>query len=692
MANDKTLELKLIAKDMMSAVVEGAQKSVGGLADAVKSGAQKAAGAWPAAVQGINKVKDGYDTLSGTAGMAMSALQTGWNLLIEPGLEAARVTAQTEAVIASTGGAAGLTAEEIGNMAGAMSRVSGVSDEAAQGAANVLLRFTEISGSAFPRATAAINDMAVAMAGGDVAGADLAGTAQLLGKALSNPEQGISQLERSVGKFSDAEKASIKEMMAHNDIAGAQAVILDKLEKKFGGAAKAAGDTLPGQMAKAQNAIENFQENVANTFIPIMGAAAEAFNTLTTGNQQLADQFRASQSKMQTDLIAGKMTLADYNAGIAGMAQSVMQWDKATGTALLQQYAWNQAQLDGVIANQNAEAAARNLAQAQADAVAIYDVMDRGAYISAADSAALAERGAAEAVKAKAAADAEAKIQADLNAEAIKRQAQAAEENKQAIINYGQAVAGTAQSLKDATDAEAKQALAKAGLDALKQARDAGTISDNTYLVSLQSMQLQYGLATEKSLAMGEAQATLNQLLIDGAIPASDYVTGIGKIPQAAADGKINLGELVTGGVDPAKLAMLDASTATDTLRDAIIKLPKEVTIKINIETEGALPNMAGAGSGGSSKTGSGKALGGPVYAGNPYIVGDNGREPFVPAVDGRILSRRDALDALSRSGGSSAPVINLSIASVTLANPLDIEDFTWRMSEILAQRLQALQ
>jgi hypothetical protein len=37
------------------------------------------------------------------------------------------------------------------------------------------------------------------------------------------------------------------------------------------------------------------------------------------------------------------------------------------------------------------------------------------------------------------------------------------------------------------------------------------------------------------------------------------------------------------------------------------------------------------------------RASGGPVYAGEAYIVGENGPEPFIPAVDGRIISNEMA-------------------------------------------------
>src|SRR3990167_4218727 len=103
---------------------------------------------------------------------------------IEAAVEAERIMTQTEAVIKSTGGAAGLTAEQIGKLAASESRLTSIDDEVIQYGQNMLLTFTNIGGDVFPRATRAMQDMAVAFAQGDTSAIDLQGTAIQLGKAL----------------------------------------------------------------------------------------------------------------------------------------------------------------------------------------------------------------------------------------------------------------------------------------------------------------------------------------------------------------------------------------------------------------------------------------------------------------------------------------------------------------------------
>lgn len=55
------------------------------------------------------------------------------------------------------------------------------------------------------------------------------------------------------------------------------------------------------------------------------------------------------------------------------------------------------------------------------------------------------------------------------------------------------------------------------------------------------------------------------------------------------------------------------------------------------------------------------RALGGPVTAGEPYLVGEQGLEMFVPGVSGSIVSSRNLHHALAAGSGgwdgASAPL-----------------------------------
>src|SRR5690348_13440047 len=83
------------------------------------------------------------------------------------------ITAQTGAVIESTGGKAGITAAKVRELAEAQEDLTTVDDKVVQSGENMLLTFTGIGKDVFPQATKAMVDMAVAMNGGNAEGIDL---------------------------------------------------------------------------------------------------------------------------------------------------------------------------------------------------------------------------------------------------------------------------------------------------------------------------------------------------------------------------------------------------------------------------------------------------------------------------------------------------------------------------------------
>lgn len=164
---------------------------------------------------------------------------------------------RTEQVLKSTGQAAGITAQEVSDLAVALQDVTTFADGAIQAGENLLLTFTNIGAETFPRATEAMLDMATAM------GTGLKEAAIQLGKALNDPVLGISSLTRVGVQFTEKQKAAIASMVELNDVAGAQAVILAELEKQMGGAARAA--------ARGTGAFIQLKEVLGNIFSEIGG-------------------------------------------------------------------------------------------------------------------------------------------------------------------------------------------------------------------------------------------------------------------------------------------------------------------------------------------------------------------------------------------------------------------------------------
>jgi hypothetical protein len=192
-------------------------------------------------------------------------------------MEAEAITKNLEAVIASTGGVAGMSKAAVEELSNSLSLVIPVEDDVITGAQAMLLTFKNINKDIFPATTEAVLDMATAMNRGAIPSAEqLQSTSIMLGKALNDPVAGLTALGRAGVQFTDAQKEAIKAMVEGGDMAGAQAVILKELQSQFGGAARAAGTTFAGQMAIASNQIGNIKEQIGGAMIPVLQQMATA--------------------------------------------------------------------------------------------------------------------------------------------------------------------------------------------------------------------------------------------------------------------------------------------------------------------------------------------------------------------------------------------------------------------------------
>lgn len=161
---------------------------------------------------------------------------------------------QLNAVLKSTQGQAGLTSEQLQTMAGDLQKVTRYGDEATIAMQAVLLTFTGIKGDNFKATTEVVLDMATALK------TDLKSSAIQVGKALNEPVRGMSELRRVGVSFTQEQIAQAKAMVAAGDAAGAQKIILDELQKEFGGSARAARETLGGALEALGNAFGDLLE------------------------------------------------------------------------------------------------------------------------------------------------------------------------------------------------------------------------------------------------------------------------------------------------------------------------------------------------------------------------------------------------------------------------------------------------
>jgi hypothetical protein len=296
------------------------------------------------------KASSGMSKVEKAAGAAGLALGAGLAITAKAGFkemaEGQKVSAQTAAVLKSTGGAAKVTSTEVSRLAEALSRKSGVDDEVIQSGQNMLLTFTNIRNEVgkgndiFNQATSTITDMSVAL------GQDMKSSAIQLGKALNDPIKGVSALQRVGVTFTEGQKKTIEALVQSGDKMKAQKVILAELNKEFGGSAKAAGDTLPGQLNKLRNSFEDVAGGLVAGLLP-------AFQTLAA---RLARVGRFLQDHpgfakvLATALAALAVVLGTVSVATKVAAAAQVLWTTATKAATVATKAWTVATKAATIA------------------------------------------------------------------------------------------------------------------------------------------------------------------------------------------------------------------------------------------------------------------------------------------------------------------------------------------------------
>lgn len=190
-----------------------------------------------------------------------------------------KAEAKVEQAVRKTGMAAGFSADRLKYLASEMQKVTGIGDEdILNNVTAQLLTFTKISGENFQRTQQAALDLATVLDG------DLKSASIQIGKALNDPIANLSALSRSGIQFDASTKQLVKSLVEQNQLHKAQSIILDEIEKQYGGQAKAQADAMGG-IKQAQAAWADYGEAVGLALFKIGERIAQA----AFGAKDLAD-------------------------------------------------------------------------------------------------------------------------------------------------------------------------------------------------------------------------------------------------------------------------------------------------------------------------------------------------------------------------------------------------------------------
>ena len=220
------------------------------------------------------------------AGLALTGVLLGIGAafvkLVRAGANFESQQLKIQALLKATGNAAGQTGQDIEAMAVAIGKGTLASVQGARDAAGVLLTFKSISGSTFKETLKLTQDLAAVGFG------SMKTAALQLGKALEDPETGLSALRRVGVSFTEQQKDQIKVLVMTGKQFEAQALIIETLKEQVGGAGEGAAGGLAGAYDTLKENMQLFFEQ--NAFgAMIVSKLTDGLNVM---NEALGNQLR----------------------------------------------------------------------------------------------------------------------------------------------------------------------------------------------------------------------------------------------------------------------------------------------------------------------------------------------------------------------------------------------------------------
>lgn len=570
----------------------------------------------------LDRANKKLDKFSRGAKKSISGIKTAFSALAIGGTINAvvRATAKQEAALAqleqglkSTGQTAGFTKDELVDFASELQKATTFGDEDIINAQANLLTFTNVAGEQFKRTTEAALNLSVRV------GQDLKSSVIQLGKALNDPVANLGALSRSGIQFSKDQKDVIKALAETGRLAEAQTMILDELETQYGGSARAARDTFGGALEGLKNAFGDLLESESG--LNDSKEAIEEFTALLQdpATQRAADSIAsaliASFSGIASAITSATNALSRMKADFtndSGVFNTVDGYDKEI--ARLEERlrslttTWRKFFADdGTVAG--VERNLEKLRQARA-ALEEFDSPQENFSLPGDDAPApLPVPGEGK------------------KAEKAQKEAERLEEIRQREL----------QSVIESLQTE-EEAL----LESYNRRRE--IILNATELTGEEKKELELRLIDDTLQEIEVKSTKLQKNIKDNAETQSeafDRIFGSGSLSQLFSD---------LDNIEQRFKNML-ANIAAEALASGIASIFSGGTFG------GGVSNFVGGLFGGA------RAMGGPVTAGTPYLVGERGPELMVPRVSGDVVPNHQLGSA---GGGNVSVVAALGDAEIT--------------------------
>ena len=307
-----TLTLDLIAK------IGGFER---GMDRAARTADRKGREISAAARKHAKETEEAWANVGTAIGAVFSSIAVGavFQKFIAETKQAEQEQAQLQAVLKSTGNAAGYSQERLNQMADAMQQSLGIAAGDVNSAQTVLLAFTNIVGDKLPAALQAAADHAART------GSTIQASAEIMGRALDVPSVGMASLQKQGFKFSESQIEVARELERTGQIAQAQQMVLDSLNESYGGAAAAARDTFGGALTALQNTINDLLTGDSGSMAQMKKSVEDLNATLSHEQTRAAFQtfvgwlaeMASAVVKASADMISGTQAAGGFLNAIA---------------------------------------------------------------------------------------------------------------------------------------------------------------------------------------------------------------------------------------------------------------------------------------------------------------------------------------------------------------------------------------
>jgi phage-related protein len=280
-------------------------------------------------------IADGLSTAASAVGAlvsGISALEPAFAASIREATGYEDAVVSLDAVLKSTNNAAGMTKEGLLGIAEGYEQTTKFSDETVISAEKTMLTFTSIGKEAFPKAMQVALDLSAAV------GQDLQSSVVQVGQALTDPIEGVADLEKAGVSFTKEQKNTIKALVETNKLGQAQDEILQVLKVQLEGAAAGAGSTFSGQLTILQNSFGDLLQTLGDTFLPLLKDLVQWVN------REIMPAFKKWAEENAPAIQQALRDLAQWlKVHVLPAIQQLVQWVAANWPRVQQaiQQAWN---------------------------------------------------------------------------------------------------------------------------------------------------------------------------------------------------------------------------------------------------------------------------------------------------------------------------------------------------------------